>query len=92
MIAKDGTGDGVMCVDSDMPLHPVTTDAWSTLSPGFTRYDDSVFDKSATSVYGLFTFDVCFDDLMLKAYGASLVPTVDENVDSVWYSRWTQVV
>jgi len=89
MTATNGPADGVVHVNLDTPS---CCDDRPTLSPGFSRYDDSVLDMSKSCVHNLFDSNVCFDDLMHKAYGASLVQSADDNVDSVWYSWWTQLV
>ena len=86
--ATNGPDDGVVRVDLDTP----SRDDRPTLSPGFSRYDDSVSDISKSCVHNLSDSNVCFDDLMHKAYGASLVQSADDSVDSVWYCRWTQLV
>ena len=36
--------------------------------------------------------DVCFDELMRKAYGTTLVQTVNSQQESEWYLRWKQLV
>ena len=58
------------------------------------RYDESVSNKSDITVCDVFTSerDVCFDKLMRKAYGITLVQSVNSQQESEWYLRWKQLI
>ena len=63
-----------------------------SMSPVSSRYGHSVSNESDIDVCGNSNFDVPFDDLMHKAYGATLIKFVDGDQDSKWYPCWLQLI
>ena len=63
-----------------------------TVSPVASSSDDSVMDGSTVSAIDTLNTDVCFDNLMYKAYGANLINSADGDGDSIWCARWGQLV
>ena len=55
--------------------------------------DEFVSNKLDINVCDMFTseHDVCFDELMSKAYGTSLTQSVNSQQESEWYLRWKQL-
>ena len=95
---KDDTCGGHPPVVSDNsnwapPPNDAAVDDQVPPSPAL-RYDESVLIKSDMNVHDLSAsnHDVWFDGLMRKAYGATVIPSVDSQLDSEWYSRWKQLV
>ena len=62
----------------------VTSVSQSIASPVASIYDDSVTDRSNESATDTLNTDVCFDNLIYKAYGANLINFTDGDSDSVW--------
>ena len=88
--------DGVPCTNSNTPSLHATAEDDNRFSPssGSLRYSDSVLVESGAGVSDSCNSDVCFDALMQQAYGAPLVhqQSVSDAVNSVWYSRWVQLI
>ena len=100
-VGQRGGDTSVVCVNlNQSPPLPAAQDTTVVdsqvqvpISSSF-RYDESVSNKSDISVCDVFTSerDVCFDELMCKAYGTTLVQSVNSQQESEWYLWWKQLV